>query len=85
MRVQYGGEILFKELIEVQQEIRYLTLTGKDLNEIRDRIIIDMNNGSGNLSESLKLIDQKLESLNCKYEKALFLESRLEKKLELIV
>jgi hypothetical protein len=76
---------LLKELLEVQQEIRYLTLIGKDLNEIRERIVIDIGNGSANLYESLKLIDQKLENLNCKYEKALFLERRLEKKLELIV
>jgi hypothetical protein len=76
---------LFKELLEVQQEIRCLTLIGKELNEVRERLILDINGGCENLCETLNLVNQKLESINCKYEKALLLERKLEKKLEFIV
>jgi hypothetical protein len=83
--MQLRGERLFKELLEVQQEIRYLTSIAKDLSEVRERLIIDLNNENENLCESLRLINEKLENINCRYEKALFLERRLEMKLELIV
>lgn len=76
---------MFKELLEVQQEIRCLTLAGKDLNEIRECLILDINNGCENLCRTLNLVNQKLEAINCKYEEALILERKLEKKLELIV